>query len=322
MCLSVCVCVRARARVCVCVCVCGCLCLCVPVVFVRCFPAHVSLTVWMQVEALMLGGTSSDGVESHSNGICDTHPTDSADNCSKHLADNVWAKHSVNNSKWEGWDGYCVPMVADDYEEYMLKHWRPVTIHTLPKEVGAEVVAMYPVHSPEYNGSAPMAWTAADGDYNVVCPARAIARDVMAKSGKKVFLYYFSHGPAESPGCEREGSEVIEGNCSSNVTHGWATHGADVAFIEGGSIYYTKNGTERGLTSAKKKCNQTAEEVRLSDRMQEYWASFAKTGRPLAPRSDGDTWPAFGGGFGRIFAAFLSVFPHSSRASLHCFLIS
>ena len=60
---------------------------------------------------------------------------------------------------------------------------------------------------------------------------------------------------------------VIEGNCSGNVTHGWATHGADVGFLEGGSIYYTSNGTERGMTSAGfKDCNQTDEEVALSDR--------------------------------------------------------
>ena len=47
---------------------------------------------------------------------------------------------------------------------------------------------------------------AADGDYNVVCPARAIARDVSAKSKKPVFMYYFSHGPAASLECERKGS--------------------------------------------------------------------------------------------------------------------
>lgn len=92
-----------------------------------------------------------------------------------------------------------------------------------------------------------------------------------------------------------------EGNCSGNVSHGWATHGADVAYIEGGSISYTKTGTERGVVHlgwGQKVCNQTVEEVRLSDRMQEYWASFAKTGRPSAPRSEGATWPAFDEGEG------------------------
>ena len=47
---------------------------------------------------------------------------------------------------------------------------------------------------------------AADGDYNVVCPARAIARDVSEKTDKPVFMYYFSHGPAASLECERKGS--------------------------------------------------------------------------------------------------------------------
>ena len=90
-------------------------------------PAHPSVSYAkgeIYVEALMLGGTSSDGVESHSNDVCDTHPTASAVNCSKHITTNRWA-HTVNNSKWRGWDGYCVPMVAADYEEYMVKHWRP-----------------------------------------------------------------------------------------------------------------------------------------------------------------------------------------------------
>ena len=31
----------------------------------------------------------------------------------------------LGHTKWRGWDGYCVPMVAADYEEYMIKHWRP-----------------------------------------------------------------------------------------------------------------------------------------------------------------------------------------------------
>lgn len=51
---------------------------------------------------------------------------------------------------------------------------------------------------------------AADGDYNVVCPARAIARDVSSKSGKPVYLYYFSHGPAASLECERKGSVGVQ----------------------------------------------------------------------------------------------------------------
>lgn len=92
---------------------------------------------------------------------------------------------------------------------------------------------------------------------------------------------------------------VIEGNCSGNVTHGWATHGADVAFVEGSYIYYTENGTERGMTAAgSDRCSQTEEEVELSDRMQEYWATFAKTGRPSAVGSGGLVWPAFAEGEG------------------------
>ena len=89
-------------------------------------------------------------------------------------------------------------------------------------------------------------------------------------------------------------SAVIEGNCSGNVTHGWATHGADVPFVEGSQIYYTAVGEERGRTSARSHaCNQTEGEVALSDRMQEYWATFAKTGRPSAAVSGGPSWPAF-----------------------------
>ena len=41
-------------------------------------------------------------------------------------------------------------------------------IHTLPRAVGAEVVGVSPLSSPDYNHSAPKAWAAADGDYNVV----------------------------------------------------------------------------------------------------------------------------------------------------------
>jgi carboxylesterase type B len=87
---------------------------------------------------------------------------------------------------------------------------------------------------------------------------------------------------------------VIEGNCSGNVTHGWATHGADVSFVEGSQILYTAAGEERGMTSAGgHACSQTKGEVALSDRMQEYWATFAKNGRPSAVASGGAVWPAF-----------------------------
>ena len=89
-------------------------------------------------------------------------------------------------------------------------------------------------------------------------------------------------------------SAVIEGNCSGNVSHGWATHGAEVPFVEGSQIYYTAVGEERGTTSVGSHvCNQTEGEVVLSDRMQEYWATFAKTGRPSAAVSGGPSWPAF-----------------------------
>ena len=51
------------------------------------------------------------------------------------------------------------------------------------------------------------------------------------------------------------------------------------------------------MTSAgSKDCNQTDEEVALSDRMQEYWATFAKTGQPAAVASGGAHWPAFAEG--------------------------
>ena len=90
----------------------------------------------------MVGGTSSDGVSAGDQSICDTHPVDSAANCSRHRRTNGWDPAVVNRSRWKGWDGYCVPMVRhgpwrlfsaaskrlvfsrqvpDDYEPYMLK---------------------------------------------------------------------------------------------------------------------------------------------------------------------------------------------------------
>lgn len=84
-------------------------------------PVHPSISYAkgeVNVEALMLGGTSSDGVESHSNGVCDTHPTDSAVNCSKHITTNRW-EHTVNNSKWLGWDGYCVSCTEYSRDGYI-----------------------------------------------------------------------------------------------------------------------------------------------------------------------------------------------------------
>ena len=42
----------------------------------------------------------------------DTHPVDSAANCSRHRRTNGWDPAVVNRSRWKGWDGYCVPMVS------------------------------------------------------------------------------------------------------------------------------------------------------------------------------------------------------------------
>ena len=124
-------------------------------------------------------------------------------------------------------------------------------------------------------------------------------------------MYYFSHGPPSSKSCRKLGADVIEGNCSANVSHGWATHGADVEYgthssslsglhrilkrmlckVEGSDIYYGKAGQERGAAWVGwKQCNMTAEEVALSDRMQDFWGSFARSGRPSA---GAQTWPAF-----------------------------
>eukprot|EP01047_Picozoa_sp_COSAG01_P033535 COSAG01_NODE_2472_length_7625_cov_9.664895_5_plen_126_part_00 len=85
------------------------------------------------------------------------------------------------------------------------------------------------------------------------------------------------------------------GNCSANVSHGWATHGADVAFVEGkfgGKRVSGVPGSRNQSCTVQKGCELTPMELALVDRMQSFWGSFIRSGRPVGGE-DNQEWPVF-----------------------------
>jgi hypothetical protein len=295
--------------------------------------------------------------------VCGAKASAAAGNCSTHNHTRLWP----NTSHWDGWRGYCTPLVPADYERALRAHWTPDVVHTLPAPppprrrrhsdeeheqqqqqeeeededaLGVRVGKEYPLSDQaSFQGSAPAAWLAADGDYNVLCPALTIARSLslsshssphrqrLAARGRhadadaagggqspppapgaaeggedddvnddeavlagqsvpSVYVYYFSHGPVCSP-------QVI-GNCSTNVTHGWALHTSDVAFVTGqfGSAYHNASRV-RGVPETRRQsctvhahCVLTPAQLALVTRMQSFWGSFIRSGRPVDETDD------------------------------------
>lgn len=149
------------------------------------------------VDAVLLGGTSRDGVATPGS----------------YVPDDVF------------------PLNGSAYENAVRKHWvrRNATggvlpvVRTLPEEDVAErVLRAYPLK--DFGGDAAAAFISADGQYNVNCAARVLA-EVGTRAGKDMFLYNFAQGPVA-------GLQPID-NSSVTVTRGWAGHIAEQAFFLG-----------------------------------------------------------------------------------------
>lgn len=161
------------------------------------------------------------------------------------------------------------PNTTAEYSPLMRRHWRQrnatgglqPTVRTLSRDSPDDVIAAYP--TARFGGNAAAAFKAADGDYNVVCPARVIA-DWIELSGRSAFLFYFTHGPLDmQPACG--GNPPSPGQ--PNVVSGWANHGAEQAFVFGD-------------WAAGGPCVYSQPEQDLSASIQRYWTSFARTGDP------------------------------------------
>ena len=91
-------------------------------------------------------------------------------------------------------DRMGVPTRFFRYSPLMRRHWRQrnatgglqPTVRTLSRDSPDDVIAAYP--TARFGGNAAAAFKAADGDYNVVCPARVIA-DWIELSGRSAFLF-------------------------------------------------------------------------------------------------------------------------------------
>ena len=78
-----------------------------------------------------------------------------------------------------------------------------------------------------------------------------------------MFVYYFDYGPV----CEDEALRRGLTKEWTDAGHGgWASHAAEIAWVSGDAP----------------PCYRNESEQRLTDTMQAFWTSFAKTGVPTA----------------------------------------
>merc|ERR1711908_72261 len=101
---------------------------------------------------------------------------------------------------------------------------------TLPQSnPSSQVMRAYSPSTPGFHGNALAAYRKADSDYNVVCPARVVAKWV-TRSKVPAYLYHFTHGPWMNKSCPIEdgGSPL-----APNVSSGWAIHGSEQSFVFG-----------------------------------------------------------------------------------------
>jgi len=76
-------------------------------------------------------------------------------------------------------------------------------------------------------------------------------------------------------------------------TEGWASHTAEIQFMFGSAVRWPPNGPNAGATVCDPMGGEhaTADSMALSEAMVSYWASFAKTGEPVA--SGQPDWPLY-----------------------------
>ncbi|GAB1606389.1 acetylcholinesterase-like [Argonauta hians] len=86
-------------------------------------------------------------------------------------------------------------------------------------------------------------------DYNFLCHVNQMA-EAYSNAGEKVYYYYFTHLPSQSPWPDWVG----------------AYHGAEIEFIFGAPVERKRNFLEN--------------EVELSKKMMRFWTNYAKTGDP------------------------------------------
>lgn len=140
-----------------------------------------------------------------------------------------------------------------------------------------------------FGGNVYAAFTQADGDFSVACPARRLATQATA-AGRAVYLYMFERLSVTDLVW---GTPSI-GGVTVNIPPTWASHAAELTFVfgnDGGGFDALFGG---------------AYDAALSAEMRGYWASFAASGAP-SPAGGGPQWPKFRAGAGEEKALSLGV---------------
>lgn len=100
------------------------------------------------------------------------------------------------------------------------------------------------------------------GEFFIVCPM-IFAADDYAQKNLSVFFYHFTHQPEQTLWSKWVG----------------ATHYDEVQFVFGKPVASPES--------------YSKEEQKLSKRMMQAWASFARTGKPVIPSSSLSRWPKY-----------------------------
>ncbi|XP_039197774.1 cholinesterase-like isoform X2 [Crotalus tigris] len=125
-------------------------------------------------------------------------------------------------------------------------------------------------------------------DHIIACPLIEAARNIR-KTGSPVYAYLFAHRPSGSVWPEWIG----------------ATHGAEASYVF-------------GTLESVLPVNQmfTEAEARLSRKMMQYWAEFARTGNPAGLVATEDEWLLYNATEQNFF--LLNTEPFQERANEHC----
>ena len=140
------------------------------------------------------------------------------------------------------------------------------TIHTLVgskygPQVAENVFDAYNART-NYDNDTVAAYSQFQSDWNIGCPTRAFASDILSVVSGDVYLYNFAHFAITDPA-------VHFGLDSFINTTSWASHEAEIPFVFGTLDYW-------------KPMNSTisAQDQAMSDEIMTRWANFAKTGNP------------------------------------------
>ena len=170
----------------------------------------------------------------------------------------------LGGNSFDGLETWIIPA-----GELGLARYESDMLTSFPSNSSA-VERLYPLS--RFGGSRNGALTQSTGDCDVVCPNYELA-ELVTQTEATAFVYYFDYGPV----CN---DRALQRNVSTApITHGWASHAAELFWAFGWP----------------RKCFTNSSELALTRAMQDYWGSFAREGEPslTIAGDNSQNWTAF-----------------------------